>query len=284
MTLYLPCRERPERFELNPRAPLANGLVFAGLGALPGTTHYHDSSLHGNDGELTNMTPSDDWVWIDELGRRGLDFDYIDDYVHCGSNVGLFSRTAVTHVAWVRQSRAIVYNRITCCGRSASTAPYLTFGLRSNTTYTVPGSPGGTYNEYNTGVSVASYLDEWVSFAATYDSQQVIAYLNGSVIGPGSGAWTGALGDLSAVSRYAAIGRDTYSARYFEGQIADPLIYNRALTLPEIQALADPSNAMLSGLLLPPRRTIWNIGWSSPEEETSIPVIMHHRRLMQGAA
>ena len=73
--------QRPDNFRLNPYSPLANGLVFAGLGALPGTTHYHDSSLHGNDGTLTNMDPATDWTWVPELGRRGVSIKEQGDYV-----------------------------------------------------------------------------------------------------------------------------------------------------------------------------------------------------------
>jgi len=37
------------------------------------------------------------------------------------------------------------------------------------------------------------------------------------------------------------------------------MAWNRALSLPEIQQLADPSNMMLSGLILPPRRKWWPV-------------------------
>jgi len=45
----------------------------------------------------------------------------------------------------------------------------------------------------------------------------------------------------------------------FLGQISDPFIHNRALSPAEIQQLADPSNVMLSGLILSPKRRIFSV-------------------------
>ena len=64
---------RPERFSMNGGHPLAQGLVFAGLGELPNSTYFHDSSLYRNSGTLTNMavpaTATSGWAWDNYLRR-----------------------------------------------------------------------------------------------------------------------------------------------------------------------------------------------------------------------
>ena len=72
---------RPERVQINYGHPLARGLVFAGLGELPNSTYYHDSSLYSNHGTLTNMEPASDWAWSGELRRFGTLHDGSDEYV-----------------------------------------------------------------------------------------------------------------------------------------------------------------------------------------------------------
>ena len=65
------------------------------------------------------------------------------------------------------------------------------------------------------------------------------------------------------------------TARRFvwDGIIGDPLIHSRHLSSPEIQQLADPSNALLSGLILPPRRRWWPVV-SAPTPATSRNIII----------
>ena len=65
---------RPPTFWIDRSHQLAQGLVFAGLGRFPGTTRYHDSSLYGNTGTLTDVgtgfsLPS---MWTRKIGRSGI--------------------------------------------------------------------------------------------------------------------------------------------------------------------------------------------------------------------
>ena len=252
MTLYLPCRERPERFELNPRAPLANGLVFAGLGAMPGTTHYHDSSLHGNDGQLTNMTPSDDWVWIDELGRMGLDFNAGDQTVAC---TNLPFGSAFTISLWFYWEASTAYGGLAIQGPPNNGVMYFAH-YAGNRCYLK------TANNSFTSTTGPAFSVGWQHACAVYDGTQLTVYRNTI---PGTplartGAVSGATGSF-------IIGDGGWVGGSPEGTVADLLIWpNRALTLPEIQALADPSNAMLSGLLLPPRRVWWPVSGGATAE------------------
>jgi hypothetical protein len=55
------------------------------------------------------------------------------------------------------------------------------------------------------------------------------------------------------------VGANKLNEYFWDGDIADVLIHTRALTLPEIQILANRSDPMLGGLILPPRRKFWTI-------------------------
>jgi hypothetical protein len=54
----------------------------------------------------------------------------------------------------------------------------------------------------------------------------------------------------------------------FQCAVGDVLLYKRALSVGEIQELHDPSNAMLSGLILPPRRRLWAVSGGAPPVTT----------------
>ena len=92
--------QRPTIFDLDYQSPLGRGLVYAGLGSGPGTLRATDSSIQRNHGTLTNMNPATDWVWAQELGRKGLDFDG-DEYVNVPDAASLRLSTAFTLAAHI---------------------------------------------------------------------------------------------------------------------------------------------------------------------------------------
>jgi hypothetical protein len=87
----------------------------------------------------------------------------------------------------------------------------------------------------------------------TSDGTSINCYDNGISLGPITKA-----GNLS----FQWIGlEDTLS---MSGRFSDPMFYRRCLSPAEIQQLADPSNVMLSGLILPPRRKLWAVSGGAP--------------------
>jgi hypothetical protein len=77
----------------------------------------------------------------------------------------------------------------------------------------------------------------------------------------------------------------TRSDQRYKGTAGDILIYNRALSPAEIQQLADPSNVMLSGLILPPRRRLWAVsGGGAPVAKTWIWARQHETQVIGGGA
>ena len=111
-SLYLPSsslRQRPQSFELDHSHPLARGLVFAGLGRVPHSLVYRDSSLYGNHGTLTNMavpaTATSGWAWDNFLGRWATRYDGDNDYVSLGTSSILKPTGEATWAAWTSMRR-----------------------------------------------------------------------------------------------------------------------------------------------------------------------------------
>jgi hypothetical protein len=95
---------------------------------------------------------------------------------------------------------------------------------------------GFTTNSTNVAFKYVGYqshnvaTSEWVHIVGVYDETNAILYVNG--IQEDSQART-AINITNDLVKY--IGRDTSSVRYYQDQIAQPRIYNRALTAEEVQ-------------------------------------------------
>lgn len=248
--------QRPDNFRLNIFAPSAQGLVFAGLGfrGSDKTTHYHDSSLYGNHGTLNGFASSD-WIFDGELGRFVYNLDGNDNYIHLvGSSISLSTLSSFTAAVWLYQrttpgepnsyENAIFYKEnefaltLDCSGESNQRE----FWLRDASSWSKVG------NVQSTGTLLA-----WQHLAVTFDGTSACGYVNGVLtLGPTGDAKQNTTGNLR-------IGYDYTTNDYTDGLVSDPCVWNRALSQAEIQALADPSNVMLSGLILPPRRVLWPV-------------------------
>ena len=66
-------------------------------------------------------------------------------------------------------------------------------------------------------------------------------------------AYSNAVGTTSPANRELQVG-ELGAFTDIDLSVRDPVIYNRALSLAEIQQLADPSNVMLSGLIQTKRK------------------------------
>lgn len=247
---------RPDSFRLNPFSPLAQGLVFAGLGwrGSDKTTHYHDSSLYGNSGTLTNMDPASDWSFSPDLNRWKINV--------ASSQLIPLNRHAnvswdFTLAAWVNwqatatgyycllgsnvnnTSRNGIYFR--CTGISGTTPTSLNIHIGHDTYSTT----AWTYSN-----QAAQWLG-WHHLAITRASSTYSLYRDGEFVSSQSQTnefyWTTTiLAALTTAGGYAWV-----------GDLSDYLLYNRAISVYEASDLADPSNTMLSGLILPDRRKFW---------------------------
>jgi len=261
--------QRPDTFTINPEHHLANGLVFAGLGNLAGTTHYHDSSVFGNHGTLTNMDSATDWV--SALGRRALDFDGSNDYTSVQYSLAL----PLSIAAWIyfADDAATVWS-VSVNDVTASTKQY---AIGRATPVGLDFSVGcfernGTF--YGSGIASASLaFPSWrhvVGIFRATDNRQ--AFIDGKPATAGTNSITA---HAAATIDIGRLGDDSPS--YAASIITDACVYNRTLSLPEIQQLADPSNVMLSGLILPPQRKWWPVVSGAT---SIIPRIMRHRKMI----
>jgi hypothetical protein len=249
-------RERPEDFRLNTDCLLAQGAVFLGLGALAGSTLYHDASLYGNHGTLTNMavpaTATSGWAWDKTLRRWTLTFDGSDDYVVCGK--ALNTSASGTMAAWVLHPvNQASWPVIMGDERWATNRNGATMGFDATQWLYADTATATTYAR-SSGVSAAAWTGKWFHFAVVWvTGTPITTYLNGVQNVGANNALTPTGGPQPFT-----LGKDPGGAVcYLNGSLADPGVWNRALCQPEISALADPSNVMLSGLILPPRRRVF---------------------------
>jgi hypothetical protein len=240
--------DRPPQFSINHGHPLAQGLVFAGLGRHPDSTYYHDSSHYCNHGLLTNMdvpaTATSGWAWDSLLGRWVLRF--------VSSKADLVSTTAkVTDassgfsVAWWHNPTTFAdYNQM--LGTSGGWYEFLFHATSSGTIYAGLGEGG---DQRFSAIALGWSTGSWSSICFTTTAAGLMRiYRNGVLIDTkqatiSASAWTQPFVLSTATPSYA-----------INGSIADPMIVGRVLTDAEISALADPSNTMLSGMLQYKRR------------------------------
>ena len=245
--------DRPRQFRINYGHPLARGLVFAGLGgpAGVGSSLYQDSSLYRNNGTLTNMDPATDWVWDRFLGRWVLDYDVTNDAVALPAVFGtLDSGNAWTISIWHKCTGIVSYGGLITAGCT---------GLAQTRS-------AGYYGLLRTGAGFVDVVQVSATPEVAGKWLNVCAVVNGAPSGPPdananiyiNGKLTnGAFAGDGNYNVHNTIGQGYASAN---GQIGDPMIWCRALSTSELSIFADPSNTMLGGLLMPPKRRYYRIG------------------------
>ena len=197
------------------------GLVVAyGFEEGSGTT-TQDSSGNNNDGTLINGPV---WVAGQNVGF-GLSFDGSNDYVETGNTANLATWTIS---GWVRSPAAP--------SSAAASGP-----INRNSNYQInwnhPSATfrgaaavqvGGTYYAASFGPLLAN---TWYYLAATYDGETLRAYKNGALITSNT-APSGVPNDETDSLK---LGRHSSAAQFFQGTVDEVRIYNRALSLAEIQ-------------------------------------------------
>lgn len=241
--LYPRMRERPMEFRINYDAPLAEGLVFAGLGGhgCVGSMVYPDSSLYANHGTLTNMDAATDWVWDEELGRWVLDFQAGAEYVNLPVEI-LAGLSAWSMSVWaipLSNAQGYILN-----------APHAS----GNTLLQQRKSKFQAYVGGYATAEIAFQYGPWVNHVITFSGSRFDYYIAGVWQEGRSATWPGA-------SAFGLGNRVLSQDRGWIGRICDAAVFNRILTPSEISALADPSNVDLRvggvPLILPPRRRLF---------------------------
>ena len=181
-----------------------------------GTT-WTDLSVNGRNGTLTNGPT------YSATNGGSIVFDGTNDFVQC---TGSLTVTAATFVAWIRrngnqgQYDGILFSRGTnTTGMNFQVSNQL--GYHWN-------DAGNTYN-WQSGLTIPDLT--WCMVAVSVTSTAATAYLCQT---SGITTATNTVSHASSVLDDINIVWDDSAARYFNGNIATAMIYNRALTAAEI--------------------------------------------------
>ena len=191
----------------------------------------YDSSTYGNHGTLMNGT-----VWT---GNGELSFNGTNDYVSVPDSTSLDITNEITISAWIYMNQYSTNwpKLVMKPYDTADTDPWELFNLDLGHFGTYPrfiltdGIPGGN----DITVSNSSYvltLGQWHNIVGTYDGTTSSLYVDGELIASGSGVINIGTNDmpLNIGGRIGVHG--------FKGLIDEVRIYNRAVTLPEIELLS----------------------------------------------
>ena len=199
---------------------VTDGLVLAldagNAKSYPGSgTIWYDLSGNSNNGTLTNgPTYSSD-------NGGSIVFDESNDYVDCGN---VLSQTAYTKSAWFRpesSTRNIISG--TADGLNGEHAFWM-----NNTNNTLNAGHQNEWSRVSYTVPSGNMLNQWWNGVVTWnDSTGWILYVNGVQVDTNSNT-TGPNGSGVYIARYG-------SGNYFDGDIAQAMIYDRALTAAEVE-------------------------------------------------
>jgi hypothetical protein len=201
----------------NPRT-VTDGLVLAldagNTKSYPGSgTTWTDLSGRGNTGTLTNGPT------YSSSNGGSLIFDGTNDYSTTGTSGFSFGSSAGTLSAWAKTNTLSNIGWIVSYGSpNASQSRFI--GI-FNTTYYF-----GGYGNDITASGVP--LNTWFNMVGVYDGTNASMYINGVLVsGPTAKTW-------NTVASNSQVGRQTNGGEYWNGNVAQVQIYNRALTAQEI--------------------------------------------------
>lgn len=212
---------------------LALYLDAANQKSYPGTgTTWKDMSGNGNNGTLINGPTFDS-------GNNGsLVFDGVNDYVNCGNNVNINPTEQITIECNFKllQIELLVYPNLVIKDNSAGSLGVNQYGLwlwrggLSNRGIGFRLAIDGSTTISSTDVDVNDLLNKYTSITGTYNGTHMRIYLNTILVGELS-----VTGNIRTVSDPLVIGRNGITSNnYFNGNVYNTKIYNRALTPQEI--------------------------------------------------
>jgi len=194
-----------------------------------------DLSGYGNNGSLVNMDPGTDWV----ASRSGLaiDFDGSNDYVELQNNPSVNNGVTVSLWAkWASTGSNIYYpNMFIKSAASTWSSPYCDYMLRlegnAKKLNCAVGDAGNSASILN-GTTTITVDNIWRHCCFTYDLQTMRIFLDGKDDGSKS-----RIGTIPSSTFPTYIGARQGFGEWFNGQLDDIRIYNRALTPSEVQLL-----------------------------------------------
>lgn len=180
-----------------------------------------DYSGNGNDGSLLGP------AWVAGRFGGGLSFDGVDDRVQVPDADTLDVSTAITISAWIKLSSYKDWSVIL----SKESPDDHAYALWLGPTHlpTAHFRLGGQW--YGALAPEPVPLNTWTHLAATYDGTAIRVYVNGV-----EEKVTGATGEFPQSWGPLWIGGDQWASDYFPGVIDEVRLYDRALSVAEIQS------------------------------------------------
>jgi len=194
------------------------------------TTTVLDSSGRGNHGTAQRNTSA-----LSTPGKinGALTFDGTSDYIDCGSSATLQEKKTLTVSAWINGSSYTKAMNMIVCGDNRNLN--FDWGLRVDNVIVKFIIKAGNY-QVATGPAVS--INQWYHVVGVWDrnvgTNNLRIYVDGSLAGA-----TTVNADMGNLPVYVTIGRLYYPTinQYFEGLIDNVMIFNRALSDGEIDAI-----------------------------------------------
>ena len=203
-----------------------------------------DSSGNGHNGTLTNGP-----TWVAGKYGNALSFDGSNDYATIG-DVDI-PGTAFTLSLWIKHAAAQ-------SGWGSVVMKPLTYGFEASGNNLYFGVGNGS--NWSAEPSLPMDVGVWQHVAAVFTGSSLSLYKNGVQVGSAVGA------SLTNSNVPLLFGSWTGSAEFFNGQIDNVRLYDRALTLAEIQA---DMNAPIGGVT-PPDTTPPQVSVTSPASGSQV--------------
>ncbi|MBU0613415.1 hypothetical protein KKB10_05400 [Patescibacteria group bacterium] len=167
-------------------------------------------------------------------GQGAYNFDGTDDYLII-SDADILDVDTVTLAAWVRPDRSGQrYARI-LSKEYGTTAPYAIYTLFLNSANQMEFYLGVNNNRERVISDTVIPINQWTHVVATYDGVEMRIHLNGQLTDSALASSPGPIQDNDRVVTVS--NSQFYSPRFFSGDLSDLRIYNRPLSLVEIQTL-----------------------------------------------
>ena len=195
-----------------------------GFDAGAGTTAA-DSSGTGNAGTISGPT----WTTAGRYGNA-LTFDGVNDLVTVADANSLDFTNNMTLEAWVRPTALGNAWRTALMKERPSSISYALYASGSGGTK-VPAGEIFTSTYRLAGASAALTLNSWTHIATTYNGTTLTVYVNG--VSAGQLLTSGSMAVGTGALR---IGGNTIWGEWFQGEIDEVRVYNRALNATELQA------------------------------------------------
>jgi PKD repeat protein len=206
----------------SPDPPMPSGLTAAYSFDEGNGTVVADASGNGHTGTIAGAT----WTAQGRFGSA-LVFDGINDWITVNDAPSLDLATGMTLSAWVSPTAPLTDWRTLIAKEQLGGVVYY-LHASSDTNQPAMGVFIGSERILSGGTQLTA--NTWTHLAATYDGSMQRLYINGVEVASRSQT-----GQIQASDGALRIGGNSIWGEYFQGRIDEVRIYNRALTVGEIQ-------------------------------------------------